>query len=32
MGRVIGRSWGEGKYEENIVYEIFKNYGNGYKI
>lgn len=25
VGRIIGRSWGEGKYEENIVHEIFKN-------
>lgn len=32
VGRIIGRSSGEGKYEENIVHEIFKNYENGYKI
>lgn len=25
VGRIIGRSWGEDKYKENIVYEIFKN-------
>lgn len=25
VGRIIGRSWGDGKHEKNIVYEIFKN-------